>query len=256
MRRFLVLPALTLALATLLVRADDAKKSDLEPKVLDILKQVAAIHKDAKSMHVEATIVSDQVSDENKKHIDTEGIFDMETPNHFSLKTLKTKADGKAEPGPDLICDGKKMYLLDKGRKQYIEEDAVENLPDIGKKLPELQLPYTGMLFQNVLNENPYDALMEGVTACSYAGTEKVNGTEAHHLKFDQPGLKWELWVATTGKPVVLKALSNLEGGNGKATVVETYKNWKIDTPIAKDAFTFTPDAETKKVNAFRPNKE
>ena len=252
MRRFFLLPAVTLALLTLPAGADDAKKSDLEPKALDILKQAAAIHKDAKSIHVEALIVTDQEDGDGKKHVKTEAVYDIERPNHFALKT---KTDGKANAGPDVVCDGKKMFTHAKSRKQYIEEDAAEDLAGIGGKLQMLRLPNTGMLFQNTLTVNPYDSLMEGVTGAWYAGTEKVNGTEAHHLKFEQPGLKWELWVAATGKPVVLKALSQLEGDGGKATVVETYQNWKIDGDAAKDAFTFLPDSESKKVKSFKEDE-
>jgi hypothetical protein len=252
MRRYL-LPVTALALLALAVRADDAKKSELEPKALDILKQAAAIFKDAKSLHCEALIVADLQSDEGKRNIKTEAVYDIQRPKLFALKT---KMDGKANLGPDLICDGKKMFVFAKGLKQYTEDDAAENLADIGRKLPELRLQSTGMLFQNVLNEDPYEALMEGVTAASYAGTEKVNGTDTHHLKFDQPGLKWELWIASSGKPVIVKALSNLEGDNGKATVVETYQNWKIDNGLAKDAFTFSPDSEAKKVNRFKQDGE
>jgi hypothetical protein len=252
MRRFLVLPALTLALATLPARADDAKKSDLDPKALDILKQAAAIHKDAKSMHVEALILSDQESDKGKRQVKTEAVYDMAKPNHFALKT---KMDGKPQLGLDLICDGKKVFVIAKGPNQYSEAAGFTSLAEVGPELQRLRLPRTGILFQNVLTADPYESLMEGVTGASIAGTEKVDGTEAHHLKFEQPGLNWELWVASTGKPVVLKARSVLEGGEGKITVVETYKNWKIDAAPAKDAFTFSPDAESKKVDEIEPGE-
>jgi hypothetical protein len=242
MRR-LVLPALTLALLALPARSDDAKKDALDPKVLDIVKQVGALHKNAKSMHVEGSVVTDVEGDGGKRQIKADVVYDLERPNRFALRT---KLDGSSEAGPDIVCDGKKLIVHAKRMKQYTEGDA-EDLAAIGQLLPQFRGPNTGLLFQNVLSEDPYETLMSGVTAASYAGKEKVNGTEAHHLKFEQPGLNWELWVAAEGKPLVLKVASTLEGDNGKATSVETYKSWKVDAPLAKDAFSYTP-GESKKV--------
>jgi hypothetical protein len=248
MRRLFLLPVLALALLALLVRADDAKKSSMDPKALDILKQTAAVYKDAKAIHVDATVVTDFEGDNGKRHFNTEAVYEMERPNHFSLKT---KLDGKADAGLDFVSDGKKMYTLNKGRKEYIEEDAVGDFGDLARKLTELRLPTTGMLFWNVLADNPYDQLMEGVTSATFAGMEKVNGAEANHLKFEQEGLKWELWVAATGKPVILKFVSHGEG-DAKTTCVETYQNWKVDGSPAKDTFAFSPGADAKKVKSLK----
>jgi hypothetical protein len=251
MGRYLIGPALILALLTPAALADDAKKSEMEPKALDVLKQAAGLYKDAKSLHVEVSIVSDREDGDGKRQAKAEAVYDMEKPNRFALRT---KIDGK-EAGPDLVCDGKKLYTQAKSVKQYTEDDAVQSLTDVGGKLLPLGQGNVGLLFGNVLNDDPYEALMMGVTAAKYAGTEKVNGTEAHHLKFEQPGLNWELWVAVEGKPVVLKAVSHLEGdGGGKLNTVETYQNWKIDDAPAKDAFKFAPGPGAVKVDSIQRN--
>jgi hypothetical protein len=150
----------------------------------------------------------------------------------------------------DVISDGNKLYTIAKTHKEYTEEEPFKSMSEAGPKLQLLGLPNSGLLFQNTLTADPYDSLMEGVTSARYVGTDKVNGVEAHHLKFEQPGLKWELWVAATGKPVVLKAASLGEGDGGKVTTVETYQNWNIDADAAKDAFNFSPDG-SKKVKSF-----
>lgn len=251
MRR-LVFTSLTLALVTLpAARADDAKKSDLDPKALDLVKQTAALYKGAKSLHAEGTVVTDSDDGGKKQQIKSEAVWDLERPNHFSLRT---KLGGDAAAGLDVVCDGKKLFVHAKRRKQYTEEAPAENMAAVAQMLPRYAR-MTGILFLNVLADDPYEALMQGVTSCSYAGKEKVDGTEAHHLKFEQPGLNWELWVAAAGQPVVLKMTSTLEGDNGKATTVETYRNWKIDTTPRKDAFAFEPGAEAKKVDEIQSGK-
>jgi len=248
--RKLVFTALTLALVTLLARADekkkDEKKDPLEPKALEILKQVGALHKDAKSMHVEGSVVTDLDNGDGKRQIKSEIVYDLERPNRFAMKT---RLDGDKGAGPDVVSDGKKLFVHAKRVKQYTEDDASKGLADLGPMLLQFGQANTGILFQNVLAEDPYEQLMEGVTAASYAGKEKVNGTDTHHLKFEQPGMNWELWIAAEGKPFVLKASSGRENDNGKMTTVETYKNWKVDAAPAKETFTYTPGTESKKVD-------
>jgi len=250
MRSSLVLTALVLAMAVLRAGADDDKKSDaIQKKATDIVKQVGDLHKNAKSMHAEASVVTDAESDGQKRQVKSEAVFDVQRPNHFAVRT---RMDGKADAGRDLICDGKKLYIVDKGLKQYTQDDA-EDLQGIGRQLlGQLRTPATGILFQNVLADDPYDQLMEGVTDATYAGKEKVDGQEAHHLTFEQPGMHWELWVAAEGKPWVLKARTVFDRGEqGKAVTVETYKNWKVDETPAKEAFAFTPGEQAKKVDEF-----
>jgi hypothetical protein len=238
-------------LVALTVMADE-KKSDLDEKALAIVKQVGELHKNAKSMHTEGVFASDVEDDNGKRHIKVEAVIDVEKPNRFAIRT---RQDGDAKAGPDVVCDGKKLYAHAKKLKQYTEVEAA-NMPAIARALLQFGHANVGILFQNVLADNPYDALMEGVTKCTYAGKDKVDGEEAHHLKFEQPNLNWELWVATGDKPYVLKVFSVLEGDSGgKVSTVETYRNWIVDAAPAKDAFGFTPDAEAKKVKQIQASK-
>jgi hypothetical protein len=87
---------------------------------------------------------------------------------------------------------------------------------------------------------------------CSYKGKEKVNETEAHHLTFAQPDMKWELWVAAEGKPLVVKASSTRDIENGKMTTVETYRDWKVDGNPVKSVFAFRAPEGVKKVKIFK----
>jgi hypothetical protein len=242
MRIPLILSTLTLAVLSFSATAEN-RRDDFDKQSIEILKKTGDLHKNAKSLHVDAVVTTEIENNGEKQKVKADATIDLERPTKFALKT---RLDGKADNGPDIVSDGKKMVVHSKKQKQYTEVE-VDNLPDVGVKLLQVGTPFTGILFQNVLAEDPYEALMDGVTAVAYAGKEKVDGIEAHHLKFEQPGLLWELWIAAKDKPVVLKALSTREGGGFKATTIETYKNWKFDEASAKDAYKFTP-GESKKV--------
>jgi hypothetical protein len=253
MRSTSVLGALALTLVALPAGAGTGpERKDLDKKVLDLVKRATDLYKNAKLLHVEADMVTHVEEGGRKREIKSTAVYDLEKPNLFSLKT---RLDGDANAGPDVVCDGKKLFVHAKRLKQYTETDAPEDLAGVGRVLPKFGHVSTGMLFQNVLTEDPYDTLIDGVTACSYGGKVKVNGAEAHHLTFAQPDMKWELWVAAGGQPLVLKAASTRALEKGAITTVETYKDWKVDAAPAKSLFSFTAPAGVKKVKLFRQGR-
>jgi hypothetical protein len=240
-------PVLVAALAVLAARAAEEKKSDdLDKKVTDIVKQVGDLFKNAKSVHTAVTISTRDGND--KKNSKVEVTCDVQRPNHFALRA---NYEGDAKKGLNVVCDGKKWVVESKQNKEYTEDEVDDSL-DIGQKLTELGPSNTGVFFLNVLTKvkEPAEALMEGVTSCAYAGKDKVDGHEAHHLKFIQGEFHWELWVAAEGKPLVLKMKTTTQEA-ASTTITETFKDWKIDAAPAKDAFQFKPGEGAKKVDSL-----
>jgi hypothetical protein len=231
------------------VLADDK----LDEKVVGIVKKTGELYKNAKSFHAEADIVTTTGSDSQKREIKVKALYDIERPAHLSLKT---QMDGDATKGPDIIADGKKLFIHGKSRKQYIEEDSPEGLQAIGFRLLQIGPAMTGMLFANVLADDPGDTLMQGVNSCSYVGLEKIDGTPVHHMKFSQDGFDWEMCVASEGKPYILRMIRIAEGRNGKETTTETYKNWKLDGEFPEGTFKFSPPNGVTKVDDFGDGKD
>jgi len=225
------------------VRADD----DVDAKTKDILKKVGALYKDAKSMHADLAIEGTMESDgQDKRDIKVKGTIDMKRPNMFAIHATVNKDE---KMGVDVISDGKTFVIHARRLKQYTEKTSPSKLADIGRAMLPLGQQNTGMLFQNVLADDPMEALLEGVTEGKHAGMEKVGGKEAHHLTFKQPNLDWEIWVAAEGEPFVLKAKNVLDGGNGKLSTIETYSNWKLNPQLSDDVFKFKAPEEAKKVD-------
>jgi hypothetical protein len=241
-----ILTALTLAVAAPPILADDDK---LDKKTVEIVKRAGELYKAAKAVHADGTVVSKIDNDGQKREIKVTLVFDSERPNRMSLKT---QLDGDAKKGPDVVSDGKKLTVYRKTLKQYVQEDAPDSAGEVGMRLLQVGPDTVGMLFAHVLADDPADLLMQGVNSCSYAGLDKVDGTPAHHMKFSQDQFDWEMWVAAEGKPYILQMLRIAEGGNGKVRTTETYKNWKLDAAPGKQAFTFAPPNDAKKVDEFQ----
>jgi hypothetical protein len=227
------------------LRAEDK----LDKKVVELCKKVGDLYKNAKTMHTEGTFATKVDNNGEKREINVTAVFDVERPNHFSLKTV---FNGDPKKGPDVISDGKKLTIYRKALQQYVQEDAPKDVRELGPQLLQVGPPMTGILFPNLLSEDPADTLMQGVNSCSYVGLDKVDGTSAHHLKFSQDQFNWEMWVAAEGKPFVLRMSRSADGDGVKMRASETYKNWTVDAPAGKDSFTFASPKGATKVDEFK----
>lgn len=247
LRKLMPMVALTLFCAAIAVplRAEDK----LDKKAVELCKKVGDFYKNAKTFHTEGTFVSKIDNNGEKREINVAAVYDIERPNRLSLKT---QMDGDAKKGPDIISDGKKVTVYRKALKQYVEEDAPQDVTGLGAKVLPIGPFMTGILVPNLLNDDPGDSLLQGVNSCSYVGLDKVDGTSAHHMKFSQDQFDWEMWVAAEGKPFVLRMSQSVDGPNGKTKFTETYKNSTVDAPVGKDAFTFTAPKDAAKVDEFK----
>jgi hypothetical protein len=251
MRRSLGIAPLLLVLAVTWAWTEDKKpagSTGLDKKVVGILEQMGKLYKNTRSLHVEGTIANTVETGKEKRENEISVTFDVERPNRFALRS-RFKSDPNA--GLEVVCDGKKLYTHGRRLKQYTEAAAPEKMEEVGRTLSRFGHPTTGLLFQNLLEEEPDETLLDGVTACSYAGKDKVADQPAHHLTFTQPEFKWEMWVAAEGKPVVLKVVTTFSTEEGRRVTVETYTNWKLDAAPPKEAFAFTPPADAKKVKVL-----
>jgi hypothetical protein len=201
------------AAAPLRAQAQD-KAAKLDKKVVELCKQAGDLYKNAKSLHTEGTFVTKIDNNGQKREINVTVVYEIERPNRLSLKT---QLDGDAKKGPDVVSDGKKLTLYRKALKQYTQEDAPKDLSEFSGRLPQAGPLAAGMLFPNILTDDPAGSLMEGVNSCSYVGIDKVDGTPAHHMKFSQDQFDWEMWVASEGKPFVLRMTRSVDGDNGRS---------------------------------------
>lgn len=234
--------------------ADDKDHPELDKKTAELMKKIGPLYKEAKSLKTDAVIETTVTPEEGDKQIiKCKAAIEFQRPNMFALRS-KVEKDDKA--GLDVVSDGKALFIHGRRLKQFTEGKAPKGLEGIGRAMLPFGANSTGMLFQNVLAEDPAEALLEGVTKGEHVGMVKLDGKDTHHLKFRQEGLDWELWVAAEGQPWVLKASSTMERPNVKMTTVETYSNWKMNGEPTKDVFTFKAPDDAKKVKALGRQKE
>jgi outer membrane protein assembly factor BamB len=225
------------------------RPADLDARSVKILRRAAALYKNARSMHADAELATTVKEGKEERKMVIRVSVDLKRPNQFALRSRPAKDAGV---GLELVCDGNTLYAHARRLKQYTASKAPADLAGVGRVLARFGHAATGMLFQNVLDEDPGDMLLDGVTSCAYAGREKIGEVPAHHVKFRQPDLQWEVWVAAEGKPFVLKVVTHNSRDDVKVATVETYRRWKVDPKPNDAAFKFLPPADAKKVKAFR----
>jgi outer membrane protein assembly factor BamB len=227
------------------------KAAGLDAKSVKIIKQAAALYKSVRSLHTDLDLETTVKDGKEERKIGITASVDLQRPNHFALRSRRAKDPGA---GLELVCDGQTLYAYARRLKQYTAAKAPADLAGVGRAVTRFGHPTTGMLFQNVLDDDPAELLLDTVTSCVYVGRDKVGEAKAHHLKLKQPDLDWEVWIAAEGKPFVLKVITRVARDQVKMVTVETYRNWKVDHQPNVAAFKFVPPADAKKVKAFRRN--
>jgi outer membrane protein assembly factor BamB len=230
-------------------KAAEPTPAALDPRAVEVVKRAATLFKNARSIHADAELLT-TVSGPQEQKIEITAAVDAKRPNFFALRSRHKKDDNA---GLELVSDGRTLYMHGRRVKQYTESKAPADLDGVGKSMVRLGHAATGMLFQNVLAEDPAEMLLDGVASCEYAGHDKIGGMEAHHVKLKQPDLDWEVWIAAEGKPYVLKVVTNVAQDSVKMVTVETYRNWKLDSDPDDAAFKFVPPAGAAKVKALGP---
>jgi outer membrane protein assembly factor BamB len=225
------------------------KPADLDAAGVKIVKAAAALYKGARSLHADAELETTVTQGKEERRTALTATVDLERPNRFALRTRPVKDAGG---GLELVCDGQALFAHVRRLKQYTERAAPADLAAVGEALTRFGHTATGMLFPNMLAEDPDEMLLDAVTSCAYAGEEKVGEAKAHHVKLKQPDLEWEVWVAAEGKPFVLKVVTRAAGDEVRVVTVESYTNWKLDQKADGGAFKFAPPADVKKVKTFK----
>jgi thiol-disulfide isomerase/thioredoxin len=228
-----------------------ARPADDTPTVESVLRKTADFYKKAKSIAVEVERAQKIGGPEIKSTLKAA----FQRPNRLAVRIEGEGAEMQ------IVSDGKSQFVSIGPLKKYTEAKAPASLDSLSTEPMALGL-LQGSNLVELVADDPYAKLMEGVTSTKYAGTEEVDGTKTHHLKFTQDQFDWEIWVPITGDPVLRKSVLDLtksiansplaaqfKGKKLEATF--TYKGWKIDQDLDKAVFAFEPPKDSKKVDSF-----
>lgn len=226
-----------------------------DPQVGKVLMGLAAYLQSAKSFKCTVSLQVNTEMEGMKQEISA--VYDLaaEKPNKLALRFVKGMA------GNTVVCTGKKLYIYALSLNRYEERDA----PKLVEQLAEGVGPMAGnMLFvDNLLVNDIYAAIMDGVASATYMGKERVEGIDCERVRFVQDQFDWDLWVSVGPKPVLIQVLSDMaksfSGATGelpppkgmKMMVLNRFAGWVVDGELPADTFDFAPPPGARKTESL-----
>ncbi len=226
-----------------------------DPMVGKSLMALGMVLQSAKHFRCQVTFLINSEMEGMKQEISASYALTAERPNRLALRFLKGMT------GNTVVCDGKKMVTYAAALNRYEEKEAPRSFEQFTQGLG----PMSGniLFVDNLLRDDIYAAIMDGVIKASYAGKVTMDGQECDHLKFEQDQFDWELWVSSGVKPVVVQVVYNMAksftvpGGEPvpakgmKMMVLNRFSEWEIDGTLPSDAFEFKPPPGAHKAESL-----
>lgn len=228
-----------------------------KPDPDQLVRQMATLYGKAKTV---------QVSCSTTTHVEGAGLDNKSTitmsivaekPNRLAIRTTRGMM------GSDIISDGEKMFTYVSALKTYREREAPAKYDELFQDPGMAAAGGMGVFVLQLVAENPYDSIMDGVTSTEYVGKESLDGVDVHHLRFTQEQFDWEMWLRAGDDPLlhqlsvdVTKSMGAMLGQGGqdpqmKITMVKRYEDWKLDEAVAPNTFVFKPPADAKPAGSF-----
>jgi len=136
---------------------------------------------------------------------------------------------------------------------------------DYVKHTLECEIGELTSLDQEVIESlREHEVLSENIEKSEYVGLEKVGNVMCHHCRFIQEDFDWDIWIDAGKQPLVHKVVPDLrkqlEDGSRKmqdaqVSFVVTISDWNVAPKFTAADFTFTPPANSQKVDSFIPEE-
>ncbi len=178
----------------------------------------------------------------------------------FSHKTvIKVARPDKlrAEAAGDAVSgvwnqDGTAFQVYDATSKAYIAFDVPPHLA-AALDAAMAQLRLVGPMV-DLLAEDPYKSMTQGVLEAVYVGESEVGGKPCHHLALRQLTRDFELWIDAGKTPWPLRLAVTDKTLHGDPRTLVEYTDWKTTSGFAAKTFAFTPPADAVRVKLVPPS--
>lgn len=237
----IALSPLSAAMAQPAAAPDLGLKVEIEPKAMAIVKAMADKLAAAKSMSFTAvaTYESPDRTGLPLLYLTTSDVT-MQRPN--KLKVI-SPGDG---PRTEFWYDGKTVQAYDPAAKLV----AVVNAPDTIDATLRAAFLHAAIYFPftDLVVSDPLAAISEKLKIAFVVGQSAIVGGVATDIVVLVTELAHvQLWIGRDDKlPRMMTAIFPEDPAKLRHTVL--LSNWKLDPPLAADAFTFTPPAGTNRI--------
>jgi hypothetical protein len=232
----------------------------LDPKAAEVVRQMCDYFKAAQGFSVDISRTLTLTASGKKNEMASTVHMAVRRPNLVSASWERSGAQVVPITGA-LVCDGKNLYVHIPLLKQYTADKAPADLGAVFSSKAAIPLVADAPIFlNNLLENNPYDSVMDGMLSATDAGTEEVAGAKYHRVKFVKADADVEVWIATGEKPLLLKAmldatksLQHVEGlpANAQIKLTIRFEKWAMNPDLPDERFKFVPPEGAQEVAGF-----
>ena len=95
----------------------------------------------------------------------------------------------------------------------------------------------------DLVYSDPFKILIANVQRGEYLGIQQVRSRSAHHLRFTQEKIDWQIWVADDWEPVPLKVVISYKAAPGHPQFIAWLSDWNFSPYLPDSLFEFSAPA-------------
>jgi hypothetical protein len=137
----------------------------------------------------------------------------------------------------DFYFDGKAITFFAPRENVYARKDSPGTIDDMierGFRDKESSFKYA-----DILLTAPYPVFTTDLIQAVYVGKSEVDGVKTDHLAFVNKEVDWQIWIGVEDRLPRLIQATFFEA-IGEPSYMAHFSDWKIDAPIAAEAFVFS----------------
>ncbi|EFL52535.1 Protein of unknown function DUF2092, periplasmic [Solidesulfovibrio fructosivorans JJ]] len=147
--------------------------------------------------------------------------------------------------------NGTAFQVYDATSKAYVAFDVPPRLA-AALDMAMARLRLVGPMI-DLLADDPYKSMMDGVLEAVYVGESEVGGKPCHHLALRQLTRDFELWVDAGKTPWPLRLAVTDKTLHGNPRTLVEYADWKAVSHFPAKTFAFTPPSDAVRVKLAAP---
>ena len=218
-----------------------AKAPDIEPKAVEVLKQMCDYLKNLQQFSVQAEITEDVLLTSGQRIQYARSVeASVRRPDR-----LRAESVGDTD-NRQMVYDGKTITLLDRTKNFYTTIPAP---PELDAALEHaiqsfnLRAPLADLIYTKA-----YEYLTEGALSGFYVGLSKVQGVPCHHLAFREKDIDWQIWIEDSPTPVPRKFLITDKTAQG-LQFTAVFTKWNTSPQLEESLFTFVAPEKAEKID-------
>ncbi len=147
----------------------------------------------------------------------------------------------------EFFYDGKTISVMENDAMFYAQIDApsnIEDMLDFARESLDMLAPAGDLLY-----ENAFDILMDGVTTGFVVGTANIDGVPCDQLAFSKPELDFQLWIEQGDTPLVRRMVITSRDIPSAPEYMVTISEWDLDPDISPERFILNPPAGAMEID-------